>query len=86
MGALKWGLRPLSAILRTIVLKLCTLVALLGPFLKGTVVANDDNRRQSWTIVHKYLKPPFSKPHLDFPKKELTEFCGKVGVFCRKTR
>ena len=23
---------------------------------------NDDNRRQSWTIVDKYLKPPFAKP------------------------
>ena len=29
---------------------------------------NDDNRRQLRTIVDKYLKPPFAKPHLDFSK------------------
>ena len=49
-------------------LQWCTFVALLGPFLRGTFVANDDNRRQSWTIVDKYLKPPFAKPTFRLPQ------------------
>ena len=41
--------------------QLCTFVAFLDPFLRGSS-QNDDNRGQSWTIVDKCLKPPFAKP------------------------
>ena len=38
---------------------------------------NDDSRRQSLTIVDKYLKPPFAKPspHLEFPSGCATRCC-----------
>ena len=71
LGKSKWGLsnggllsrlRPLSAICA----QSSTIVHFCGLFgfrvLRGTFVQNDDNRRQSWTIVDKYLKPPFAKP------------------------
>ena len=60
MGALKWALKATLCNLRTIVYNRALLMSTL--FLRGTFVANDDNRGQSWTIVEKYLKPPFAKP------------------------
>ena len=62
MGALKWGRKATLCNLHTIVYS----YELLWPFWalsKGNFRSqNDDNRRQSWTIVDKYLKPPFAKP------------------------
>ena len=40
MGALKWGLEPLSLQFVHNRLQLCTVVALLEPFLRGTIVDN----------------------------------------------
>ena len=65
-GKSKWGLsngglRPLSAICA----QSSTIVHFCGPFgplSKGNFRHNEDNRRQSWTMVDKYLKPPFAKP------------------------
>ena len=63
MGALKWGLKATLCNLRTIVYNFVHIFALLDPFLRGELSSqNDDNCRQSWTIVDKCLKPPFAKP------------------------
>ena len=43
-------------------LQLCTFVALWASFQGELSSQNDNNRRQSWTIVDKYLKPPLAKP------------------------
>ena len=52
---------------------------LLGPFLRGELSSqNDDNRRQSWTIVDKYLKPPFAKPPFRLSRELLT--LGRLAV------
>ena len=69
LGKSKWGLsngglRPLSAICAqsSTIVHFC---GLFGPNFKGNdkrSSQNDDNRRPSWTIVDKYLKPPFAKP------------------------
>ena len=40
----------------------CWASKIRGAFLRGTSSQNDDNRRQSWTIVDKHLKPPFERP------------------------
>ena len=39
---------------------------LLGAFVKGFSLQNDDNCRQVRTIEDKYPKPPFESPHLEF--------------------
>ena len=62
MGALKWGLRPPLCNLRTIVYNCALFVAFWASFWGELSSQNDDNRRQSWTIMDKYLKPPFAKP------------------------
>ena len=62
MGALEWGLKATLCNLRTTVYNcalLWTFWALLSRELSSQ---NDDNRRQSWTIVDKYLKRPLAKP------------------------
>ena len=63
LGKSKWGfsnggLRPLSAICA----QLSAIVHVCGLLLRDFSSQNDDNCRQSWSIVAKYLKPPFVKP------------------------
>ena len=55
--------------LRLLFFNLCTMVCncarlwALGPLCKRELSSqNHDNCRHSWTIVDKYLKPPFAKP------------------------
>ena len=62
MGALKWGLEATLCDLRTIVHNCALLWPFWAPFEGELSSHNDNNRRQSWTIVDKYLKPPFAKP------------------------
>ena len=42
------------------------------PFFREFSSQNDDNRRQLWTIVDKYLKPPFAKPTFRLPNCSLS--------------
>ena len=59
---LRWGLKATLCNLRTFVYN-CALLWPFGPLSKGNFRSpNDDNRRQSWTIVDEFLKPPFAKP------------------------
>ena len=62
MGACKWGLRGTLCNLRTIVYNCALLWPFWAPFLGELSSQNEDNRRQSWTIMDKYIKPPFAKP------------------------
>ena len=60
--SLNGGSQPLSAIWAqsSTIVHFC---GLFGPLSKGELSSqNDDNRRQSWTIVDKCLKPAFAKP------------------------
>ena len=59
MGALKWGLKATLCNLPTIVHNCALLWPFWAPFQGESSSQNDDNRRQSWTIVDKCLKPPF---------------------------
>ena len=95
-GLSNGGLRPHS----TICTQSSTIVhfcGLLGPFLRELSSQNDDNRRQSCTIVDKCLKPPFAKspfrlsrvfsradhPHVPhYPFLELHFFDFFSCVFC----
>ena len=61
MGALKWGRKGTLCNLRAIVYNCALLWPFGAPFQGKLSSQNDDNRRQSWTIVDKYLKPPFAK-------------------------
>ena len=61
-GLSNGGLRPLSAICAqsSTIVHFC---GLFGSLSKGGLSSqNDENRRQSWTIVDECLKPPFGKP------------------------
>ena len=86
MGALKWGLKATLRNLRTIVHN----CAILWPFWalsKGNFSSqNDDNRRQSWTIVDKYLKPPFAKPPFRLSRNwKWAEYCFESAVSEKRT-
>ena len=66
MGALKWGLRPLSVFCAqsSTIVQIC---GLLGPLFKEnfrrTVTAIVGNRGQLWTST---LSPHLQSPHSDF--------------------
>ena len=62
MGAFKWGLKATLGKFRTIVHNCALSWPSWAPFLGEFSSQNDDNRRQSCTIVDKYLKPPFARP------------------------
>ena len=88
-GKSKWGLsngglRPLSAICAqsSTIVHFC---GLLGPFLRGELSSqNDDNCRQSWTIVDKYLKPPFAKPPFRLSEQNFAAFFADLFEKFRK--
>ena len=67
LGKSKWGLSNLLQCAHNRP-QLCTFVAFLGPFVKELSSQSDDNRRKSWTIVDKHLKPPCAKPPFRFSR------------------
>ena len=61
-GKFKWGLKATLCNLGTIAHN-CAHLWPFGPLSKGgTFAKTNDNCRRSWTIVDKYVKPPFAKP------------------------
>ena len=73
-GISNGGLRPLCAICAqsSTIMHICDL---LGSIFHQ-LLQNDDNCRQSLTIVDKYLKPPFVEPQIDFPDRMRRELKG----------
>ena len=90
MGALEFGLKAALCNLCTIVYN-CGLLFCgpFGPLSKGnsrhkmtTIVGN---RGQLWTIVDKYLKPPFAQPLFRLSQAKGMDLSGKRVQKCSAT-
>ena len=74
------GLRSLSAT-RAQSSAIVHSCGLLGPFLKGIFVTNDDNCRHLWTIEHKFLVTNTPSPNLRAPIWTLQQKTDRTPLF-----